>query len=389
MDNTFHAQVLGINKAGTHYKIRAVNSGLMTEGQKTEWAAPLSPIPTSGGGGMKATPADFSNLFAICFRVSMQQVYVLGFCPIPEPMKSAPVLGGGTSLVGQTGAGLRVGADGIISLFSDQWAQWVLEPAAQNGFGQFRHMTLKWWTGWVRYAGIEDTGRLSLYVAKKLDKSAIPTSLESPPDNIKVELGTLDTDAIVEWTVQCDANTAKIFDFKMFGYLANLSEKKAIHYEQKSTLAGSSGTFNVDTDGNVEYTVKDNTKTFKVTFTGAGSEKAGFKLNIGEGNDILEVSLVPGSTDAVMLTVNKDKATVIIDKEGNTIFKLSDAAKMYLGGKDKSQQLVTKSWVDLVFANHMHPSAAPGPPSIPIPIPAPPVAADSPTNLFTFSTQAE
>jgi len=64
-----------------------------------------------------------------------------------------------------------------------------------------------------------------------------------------------------------------------------------------------------------------------------------------------------------------------------------------LGGTGMEQQLVTKSWIDMVFATHMHPSAAPGPPTPPVPMPMPgngaPTAADSPVNCVTHSTKGE
>jgi len=62
--------------------------------------------------------------------------------------------------------------------------------------------------------------------------------------------------------------------------------------------------------------------------------------------------------------------------------------KIKLGGSGGEQQLVTKSWVTNIFKNHMHPTAATGPPSIPIPIPAI-VIPDSSSSPFTNQTEAE
>lgn len=64
------------------------------------------------------------------------------------------------------------------------------------------------------------------------------------------------------------------------------------------------------------------------------------------------------------------------------------AGGITIGGTGGEQALVTKSWVDMIFATHVHPSAAPGPPSPPI-APPPTAAPNSPASPLTFETKAE
>jgi hypothetical protein len=61
-----------------------------------------------------------------------------------------------------------------------------------------------------------------------------------------------------------------------------------------------------------------------------------------------------------------------------------------IGGSGSEQQLVTKSWLDMIFATHIHPTTAPGAPTLP-PAPALPVISipDNATNHVTNQTTAE
>ena len=117
------------------------------------------------------------------------------------------------------------------------------------------------------------------------------------------------------------------------------------------------------------------------------------------GDDIAEIVIdkVPNkytfSMTATSLKIEIAGAvdTQSIEMTGSEI-KINTGAtatnKILLGGTGMEQELVTKSWVDLVFSAHMHPSAAPGPPSPPIPIPAI-GAPDNPVSPFTNQTKAE
>lgn len=116
-------------------------------------------------------------------------------------------------------------------------------------------------------------------------------------------------------------------------------------------------------DDLAEISVKKGANTYSITMTGE-------KINIE----------LKGATDTQ--SVLMDGATITVNC-GN-----APTSKVVLGGSGMEQQLVTKSWVDMLFATHMHPTAAPGPPSPPIPAPA--VATpDNSVSPFTTQTIAE
>jgi hypothetical protein len=397
MSDIFYAQVLGMNKQKTMYYVRRAINGMAAEGANRELAIPLSPVPTANGGGMMSAPTNYTNLFAVCMKEG-QKVFLIGFTTLGAgatgntPMKSPRVENGGTGITHSSGSGMRVHGDGSVSMFADQWSQWILEPTSQNGFAQFRHMTIKWWTGWLSFLGLEDTGKLSLYLSKKINKAVLPTSLDAPPDDIKYEIGSLDTDGIVKWAIRCNANQTKQYDFTMNGELANLTEKKAIHYEQKQALAGIKATLDVDVNGSLKYTVAGPkvSTTFGLRSESSGGSGSGQAHVLVEGSEnTAEVIVDVERENIVEVKINKDKCVISIDKEGNIIFKQAPNAKMYLGGKEAGQLLVTEAWVKQIFANHMHPTAAPGPPSPPIPIPPIPAMAAAKTNFFTFKIFGE
>ena len=396
MSDIFYAQVLGMNKQKTMYYVRRAINGMAAEGANRELAIPLSPVPTANGGGMTSAPTNYTNLFAVCMKEG-QKVFLIGFTTLGAgatgntPMKSPRVENGGTGITHSSGSGMRVHGDGSVSMFADQWSQWILEPTSQNGFAQFRHMTIKWWTGWLSFLGLEDTGKLSLYLSKKINKAVLPTSLDAPPDDIKYELGTLDTDGIVKWAIRCDANQAKQYDFTMNGELANLTEKKAIHYEQKQTLAGIKATLDVDVNGSLKYTVAGPkvSTTFGLRSESSGGSGSGQAHILIKGSEnTAEIVFDTEGTDMMKITINKDKFAFTVDKKGNVKFATAADAKILMGGEGNEQVLLTESYAKLIIDNHTHLSPV-GPTGPPIPIPAPPVVKAGPKNVTTYKVKAE
>lgn len=99
--------------------------------------------------------------------------------------------------------------------------------------------------------------------------------------------------------------------------------------------------------------------------------------------------VVISSADTLLAT---ETATIELTP-GGIVLNPGAFGTVSLGGNQMGQQLVTKSFVDMIFTTHTHPTAAPGPPSPPIPIPLPgnglPTVLDSPTNCVTHSTKGE
>jgi len=66
-----------------------------------------------------------------------------------------------------------------------------------------------------------------------------------------------------------------------------------------------------------------------------------------------------------------------------------DSDNIVIGGDAGPQYLVTKSFIDLIFTNHIHPTAGPGAPTLPpTPITVPQVI-DSPANTYTMQIKGE
>jgi hypothetical protein len=66
-----------------------------------------------------------------------------------------------------------------------------------------------------------------------------------------------------------------------------------------------------------------------------------------------------------------------------------DSGNIKIGGGAGLQELATKSFIDLIFKNHIHPTAGPGAPTLPpIDIPVPQVA-DSAANTYTMQIKGE
>ncbi len=134
----------------------------------------------------------------------------------------------------------------------------------------------------------------------------------------------------------------------------------------KQTIEETDGIY----DKTFTHTVKNDSVTLQIVVGGLVEKK--YKIKLG--------------TESIKISVDKGAPSDYIDPI--TSIELTDAGEILLGGSGQEQQLVTKSWVDLMFANHMHPTAAPGPPSPPIPLPVVELP-DNPVGVFTQQTKAE
>ena len=395
---TFKVRVKGITSDMKKYYVERIGGQVRTSGQAREIAYPLSPVPTSGGSGMLAVPASFANLEAICFKDGMERIYLLGFIDNGAGKMNTPKPElGEVGIRNQSGGGVKVAADGSTSMVSDSWAQWILGSLSQSAFGQFRHMTMKWWTGWLTFVGLEDTGKLSLYLAKKVNKAVFnPTQVA--PDDYKLEIGTLENDAIVKWTVQCDATLLKKYNFTMLSELGNFTKKKAIHYEQQfaDVVSPSKASFDVGIDGEATYTIKGSKTTTTLSLgaeTHSLDASADGELSIVGAENSVHVTINVAGPDLISISTNKSKSdkctTITVDASGNVKLKTPDLGKIYLGGSGKEQQLLTKSYHDNWAATHIHPVTSPGVPTGPPMLPLIALPLDSSTAPFTYSTLAE
>ena len=143
------------------------------------------------------------------------------------------------------------------------------------------------------------------------------------------------------------------------------------------TLGTDTGKIHVDTVGE---TATMSLATDLGELNVVNTDGSSYKLNFSGGT--ITIECVPASgTDTQTITM--DGSQITIDAGPTPV-----EGGILIGGTNGEQALVTKSWVDMIFATHVHPSAAPGPPSPPI---APPAIAapNSPASPLTFETKAE
>jgi|GEM_PF-5558658 len=132
-----------------------------------------------------------------------------------------------------------------------------------------------------------------------------------------------------------------------------------------------------------------------------GSEKTYESIKIGKDNFEIIVKasetctynlIITGGNILIQVDTGDQKSTSIrLNNEGKIEINpgTSKAADgIYLGGNSVGQQLVTRAWLEKVFANHIHNTTGPGAPTLP-PIPIPIISASVATSHTTFITKIE
>jgi hypothetical protein len=386
MADIFYARVVQRMTDGTYVVKRMTSSAGRAEATLFEHGARvLSPIPTESGGGMRAVPTRYDNLYATCVKDGSICV-ILGFDFRGTSKRSVDVSAGGFELSMGSGSSIAGKADGSIALYADSFSSMVLDKPAQSLFAMFKNMTLRFWTGWFQAKTNDDKESYELYLSKYLDKSAMPSFASSlTPDNLRIEFGHIEgSDAIARWTVQ------QAFDgltrepgLVLKGHIGN-DNGVVVLYEADNKTLGTVGRVELGENGSVTYTGTHGDRSVSGVFDVDGSVPISMRTSSGD----TFVSLIFSNTDpAVRLNVN-DKAEVLILNDGTIKLKNVDPAKILLGGSGKELALLTEKFKTLIFDNHVHPTPA-GPSSKPIPLAAPPVTTDSTSNITTFTTKAE
>lgn len=332
----------------------------------------LSPVPFTDGGGIKAVPKVPLDTPCVLYRAGERYV-ILGF-QTPDGavvndthFETRPIKPGESFQTHNSGTKIGFTDNGSVLLWASMWLNAIFNPVKRKFTAWMQNMIINWTAGYTEYTYKEDvkTSKFVLQIHKDVDFSPVqPGAI--PTDRVKTSMGVLDESHVMEVDVKQNYNTTL-----EPGFAANIKLGKQTDgtwFDISSTDTPTAPViFNLkaDTTGKVTVTSQSNTEDKSV-----------------------KLILNPAQSNVVELTVNKDKAVVTIDAQGNITLKQTDAAKLYLGGKDKAQQLVTKKWIDLVFKQHMHPTAGTGPPSAPIVVDSP-VSSDSATNVTTYTTLAE
>lgn len=110
-------------------------------------------------------------------------------------------------------------------------------------------------------------------------------------------------------------------------------------------------------------------------------------------NTDYNVKFTPNSVEIQLKTQNETKSPKIVMSEGSVVITPGETAEqgsISIGESGGLQQLVTKAWVTTMFANHIHPTAGVGAPTLtPMPLPEIPEIINSEGNIYTYKIKGE
>lgn len=126
-----------------------------------------------------------------------------------------------------------------------------------------------------------------------------------------------------------------------------------------------------------------------------GKQAGGNILELASSNETAQTTValsINGTTGELKYAGKVNDITtceLTITPSGDIKLLTSKAdAKIIIGGEGKEQPLVTKAWLDNVYAKHLH-SSSTGPTTAPLPLVLPPTTADAVTNVVTHTLRAE
>lgn len=373
-----------------HYHVRIPGFGMYSPPID---AYTISPSP---GGGLKGAPKIAKDTEVLLAQVD-DDYYIVGF-----PQKRGGIahdshfpvrpIGAGETLIGDSlGRKFGFNSAGSFFVYLTDFANFVLNPVMKKLTMTVANLRLNLWAGSVEYDyDLEKKSSLFKFLVKKKLDEGLPGVPEN--DRFQVFIGKqADNTHIVDGNIKQEFNSAKIPAFKTLFKIGKQTSGTWLDIAtQIGAVAPSAVYYSVkaDADGLLDITAKkgttpDSQSAIKVNADGTT------EIKVTKGTD-KEISFKMDASSGIQIFVNKDKAQILVDSEGNIAFIQDPAAKLYLGGKDKGQQLVTKSFVEQIYLNHIHGTAAPGAPTTP-PL-MPPIIAipmDSATSPYTYTTLAE
>lgn len=335
----------------------------------------LSSTPFGDGAGMKAVPTQPIGTPCLLFQYG-QLYYILGFTSMrgpvlhDSPLPVRPTLEGEMLQHHSTGANTGFNATGSWTAWVGDFVNMVLNPARQQFTVYAKNMFVNWYTGFMSYIYdlAKGTGLFKFQIQKELDLSARDRSSKMK-DKVLLQIGALpDEDHMIDFKISQNYDLTRTADFEITGKLGEQTDGTFLNLHM--TKGGTVPTLQYELDANTSGKTR---------------------LSLQSGTDkTTEMVLEPGGDIPVSIVVNKDKCMITVGADGTVTLKTTDGANILLGGQGKEQQLVTKSWVDLVFKNHIHPTTSPGAPTlVPTPDLTLPSQADNVTGHFTYTTKAE
>lgn len=387
--NVFIGYVSEYSEASGHYYVRIPGYGVYSPEGIVAYT--ISPVP---GGGMKGAPKIAKDTEVLLADID-GAYYIIGFPQVKGPVihnsyfPTRPISPGEMFLKDEKGRAFGINKDGGFSVFLTPYAKMALNYITRKLTATLANMRLNFTAGSLEYEYDEQLkqSKGTLMIHKRMNSG---TPGVPPEDRVQIKVGNLgpvDTH-MVEGYIKQDFTPAKLAGFSTIFKIGKQYDMTWLDIAtQIGPVAASAVNYSVkmDTLGKAIFSIKGNATSETSVTMDALLNRIDVKASAGPTS---EVTMSLDSALGVELIVNKDKASIIIDPLGNITIKQNPLAKLYLGGETNAQQLVTKSWLDMIFANHVHPTAAPGPPSPPVPIPLP-VVADAATNPYTFTTLAE
>ena len=335
----------------------------------------LSPIPVSDGGGTKAVPAIPVDTPCLIHKVG-NYYYILGFLTPQgavshdDPLPTRSIEAGESYNKHHTGSLYGVNKKGAFSSWVASFVNFVLDPVAEQFTAMFKNMVIHWYAGMVQYKfdSKKNTSTLQLFLNKEFD-SSMADGTKLPRDMIAVSAGyTGEDEHMIDAVIRQDIQPTYEADYEATAKIGKQTDGTFLALESKKGITGAQVTHSIkaNVDGSFEALIKNKIDANAVKLT------------------------IASDTPNVELDVADGKAIVTIDNLGNVTIKTADGANIKLGGQGKEQQLVTKTWVEQVFANHIHPNGNQGAPTAP---PNPnntiDIGTDSASGHFTYTTKAE
>lgn len=331
----------------------------------------LSPIPFTDGGGVKAvakTPVDTPCLI---FNAGTKWV-ILGFVTpsglvVNDTHYPSPVITPGELFISHnTGARIGFRSTGAWIAWVGDWVNMTLNPLKKQMTAYFKNLMINLYAGFINYK-YDDTTKRSTFTAqisKELELASL-TPGEIQKDRVSLTAGQLDDDHVLEITAKQEFDITKLPKF-----LGRILFGK----QKDDTFVQLSGTYDklistearIATTGKLSYVSKNKKDENSIKIE---SDPLGAPLH---------------------LTLNKDRAEVLIDKDGNVTITTAPDAKIKLGGTGREQELVTKSFVEKFYNNHVHSNGNNGSPTgVPLFPTVQTAGADSASSPYTHTTLAE
>lgn len=339
----------------------------------------LNPIPNEDGAGIKAVPVVPRDTQCLVLKDGFRY-YILGFLQPHgavaggDAKPSRPLAQGDIFITHSTPSKIGILKDGVIALLANKWAQMVINPVTQQLTSFFKNIRINLWSAIIEFFYDNETEKGTFkFILQKQIKTKLPSAsghdTTKTPDRTILQVGALDDDHIIDLEVEqgFPGPTEDLSTYKSTTRLGTQENGKYFEHVSRSGRIGSATTLTVEAD-----------------------DKSIVHLNLKKATKEIDLSLDVAGDEAVTLAVGTNKAIIHIKHTGDITLETTPGAFINIGGELKSQQLVTKAFVDQVFKNHIHSNGNQGAPTGTPLAPTPTdLGVDSKTGHFTYTTRAE